>query len=113
MYGLNASVKTDFLVGRKLTQVRIGEFQVQLCFDEDVIIAAEGAVSIDGQRYEDPRRMSAPLASLLGGVTIRADNPGTGDLVVKMVGGRDVIVHDSKPAYESYTVTWKGGTLVV
>ena len=114
MYGLKADVSTAFLVGKKLIQVRIGEFQVQLCFEEDdVVIAADCNVSIDDQRYEEMRALAEPLASLLGTVTSRVDNPGNGDLVLRMSNGRSVVFHDSNAEYESYTVSWKGGYIVV
>jgi hypothetical protein len=40
-------------------------------------------------------------------------NPGTGDLELTMANGAALVVHDSKREYESYSVTWKGGTLIV
>jgi hypothetical protein len=46
-------------------------------------------------------------------VANRALSAGTGDLVLKMSDGRELVVHDSSKEYESYTITWKGGTLVV
>jgi hypothetical protein len=61
MYGLSADVDLAFMSNRKLTQIRVGEFQTQLCFDGDVIISAEGRVSINGHPYDDFRSMSGPL----------------------------------------------------
>ncbi|HZS42071.1 MAG TPA: hypothetical protein VFF06_34820 [Polyangia bacterium] len=87
MYGLSANEKLDFLVDRKLIQVCIGEYQVQLHFDDDVSVSSEGRVSIDGRIHDASQSMSAPLAALLGATVTKVTSPGNDDLVVSLSNG--------------------------
>jgi hypothetical protein len=113
MHGLDPTVSVAFLLGRKIEQICIGTFQSQIQLDEDVVISVEGALTLDNHHYDEPLSSVSALVSLLGTRIIEAKNPGTGDLELRMASGSLLIVHDSKRGYESYSVTWKGGTLVV
>ncbi len=113
MYGLSADVNLDFLANRQLIQVRVGEYQIQLCFDDDVIISVEGKVTVNGNAYDDSRSMSAPLVATLGANILKTTSPGNGDLVINMSNGDAIVIHDSSQQSESYSVTWKDGTIVV
>ena len=65
MYGLDDSVDLTFFHGLTLLEARSSEFQLNVRFQKDVAISAEGGVSLDGVAVNAGNAESS-LAPLLG-----------------------------------------------
>jgi hypothetical protein len=107
--GLPDGVDLTFLTARRLEQLCLGEYQVQLVFDDDVSIDLEGEFSLNGAR--GGVAAAHLLHVLLGGSVTIAERSGAGDLMLK-IGAHELIVHDSNGSYESYTLH-KGTEVIV
>jgi hypothetical protein len=110
MHGLSEDLDLDFLPGRRLTQVCLGEFQVQMRFDADVTIDVEGEFTLDGHRraVADATVLSKLIGHVIGSVT----KEGKGDLRLRF-GEHVLILHDSNREYESYSIQSAHGSIVV
>lgn len=112
MYGLSEDVDLSFFIGRRLEQVCLGEYQVQLRFDADTV------VSIDDSEYtyRGMRRSSRDgreLVELVGRSCTAAAREGEGDLRLDFAH-EVLVIHDSNaPHYESYTIRHGDDPVVV
>ena len=113
MYGLEKTIDLSFLAKRRLEQIRIGEYQIELCFDSGIAIAVQGAVTYEGERREDLPSVGKELVNILGGEVVKAERVGRGDLRIVFSSGRSVIIHDSNESYESYTIRGPDCLIVV
>lgn len=113
MYGLDEKIDLSFLANRKILRIQCGDFQTQLHFDGDIIISIEGAVSMDGKLYVDTKSVNLALSGLSGNIVLRVVNTGNGDLLLQFIDNKFLTIHDSKESYESYSISWPGGTIVV
>lgn len=108
MNGLPASLDLSFLDHRQLLQVCLGEFHVQLTFDEDVSLDCESDFTLDDTRYGV--RDAHALHVLLGLRVDAVSRAGRGDLRLQL-GPHTLVVHDANDDYESYTL--RHGTTVI
>ena len=101
MNGLPPDLDLQFLVGRQLEQLCLGEHHVRLSFDADVSVDIEGEFSLDEVRHgvRDAHLMHV----LLGRSVAKAERVAPGDLALE-VGSHKLVVHDSNEAYESYAL---------
>jgi len=109
MHGLSETVDLGFLLGRRLDQVRLGLYQVQLVFDRDVSVDVEGEFTVDGTlcRVKDAHILHTVLGEYVQQVTRR----GRGDLALNF-DSHFLVLHDSNDDYESYTLH-NGSELIV
>jgi len=110
MYGLNKSVKLDFLLGKQLIQVCIGSHQTILRFDGDTIITVEGLSRLAAKRGSEieihPNRPeeAGKLVCLLGRAIQGVVNTGNGDIELVFTSGESLKILDSNKNYESYQI---------
>ena len=109
MYGLDDNVDLTFLTGRRLDQVCLGEYQVQLNFEAPVSLSVAGEFTLDGIRYG--ASSGYVLHSVMGLSVNEASRVGRGDLMLRFTG-HEVILHESTEPYESYTIR-NGSQLIV
>jgi hypothetical protein len=128
MYELDRGIDLSFLVGLTLTQVGVGEFQIQLCFHENVTISIEESVecttatSVSRWGYND-RWTSSPegddmkavtsLLSLLGKTTTAFRRVGKSGLALSFEGNSSLEVFGENTNYESFQINHPGGMIVV
>lgn len=118
MYGIPHDIDWNFLLGAKVEQIAIGEYNIQIRFFKDVSISTQGAFDhlVDGKLLSDapelPKR-AITLISLLGSkvenVTVENDRT----LAVTFSNREAVKIYDSFERYESFTVNYPGGPVIV
>ena len=119
MYGLNKDTDLTFLKGQEVTQVAIGTFQVQFCFDKDAIISVEGEFQYFSENSSSHWRQGTPEAAaptlrLLGSSVQNVDGKEDGTLDLTFSNGDRLVVKDNSEQYESYTISGgPRGTIVV
>ena len=111
MYRVPANLDLHRLMGATLTQLAIGEFQIQFRFTPEVEIAVEGhwelrdqAGHIIDQAQRNADRKAYRVHQLLGHqiVNTRVDPPKS--LTLEFDDGQRLQVFDSKPEFESFTI---------
>ncbi|NVB41873.1 hypothetical protein G6O69_28835 [Pseudenhygromyxa sp. WMMC2535] len=112
MHGLSIDTDLAFLVGRNLQAIAGDDYQMRLVFDEGVEITLECDCEIDGTRTPLPAQAQA--LSPFVGCSIRSHEHG-GDGSVRLVFDRlgELTLLDANKEFESYNISWKGGTIVV
>lgn len=113
MYGLDEKTDLRFLANRKILEIQTSDFQAQIHLDENVTISIESAISVDGKRYVDMREINLVLACLAGAKVAHAVNFGNGDISLQLADRRILTIYDSNRDFESYSITWNGGTIIV
>ncbi len=120
MYGLKKEIDLSFLTGRELVQVRIGTFQVQFCFDEDVTVSVEAQFCyFDGQNewiwQQEPSSppIAARTVAMLGASISSIETNENGTLALRFSNGHRLTIPDSFKEYESYDITRPGQTIIV
>ncbi len=128
MYELDPNMDLSFLVGLTLTQVGVGEFQIQLHFHENVTISIEESVectmttSASRWGYDDHWTSSpegddmkavTSLLSLLGKTTTAFRRVGRSGLALSFEGGPSLEIFGENSDYESFQINHPGGMIVV
>jgi hypothetical protein len=110
VYGLPKDIDLTFLIGREVTQVAIGVYQVQFHFDEDVCISVESSFTYSDSQQEWTWReglvlIAAHTAALLSAKieSFNAQQDGTISMVFS--NGHRLTIFDSSKNYESYSIT--------
>jgi Family of unknown function (DUF6188) len=106
------------LDGAELLQVAVRENEVTLNFTSDISITITSAIRLDGHGatsyvIEGPREAAAALLDLLGGTLVAARGTADGTLTLTWSDERHLAIFDSWPSYESYTIAYAGGVIVV
>jgi hypothetical protein len=117
MYGLPTDFDPSFLKGIDLFQVCVGEHQVQMHFDKEVLLSIESSFRIqladgEAQLYEDCRSSAGALAALVSDKTADAAAQPNGTLRLTFASGRWIEIYDDSQQYESYQIH-RGQTLYV
>jgi hypothetical protein len=102
VYGLKDDADVMFLLDRELLQVRIGKYNIELCFDGDVAIDVECKISLDEADRISGLRAATALLTLIGSRIRKLRIPGDGDLVLEFDEGPSLTLHDSNRNFESY-----------
>lgn len=117
MYGIGDEVDLSFLVGARLQQVTVGEFQAQLRFDQDVTISIETAfgITLDGSVFTVEPLLDADQSTLqLIGKAIQSErHTPDGSLTIEFEDGTLIELRDTSTEYESYQITHGASALVV
>lgn len=112
MFGLSPEIDLAFLVGRSVREVHADAYQVRIVFDEGLEIAIECECEVDGAvlSLED---LGPALSSFVGRSVQKAEHRGSGSVLLTFDLGRSLALLDANEQYESYNITWKGGSIVV
>ena len=119
MYGLKKEIDLSFLVGRELEQVAVGLYQVQFHFDKSVSIGVSSRFTVwdsaDRVTEWSPQnpRLAAPTFDCLHHSINSVITEENGTLTLGFSNGAHIVIFDNDPAYESYTITAPGLTIVV
>jgi len=118
MYGIPTDVDLSFFSNATLQQVCIGENEVILHFDSDIMVMVTSTIcvtSADGLQtaFTDAKAGGATLLNLLGNA-VRVAMAGTdGTLKLTWKGGDILEILDTWKEFESYTVRHGESLLVV
>jgi hypothetical protein len=117
MYGLTSEVDLSFLAGAQLEQVAVGQNEVILNLSSriSIMIASDLRLSRPddpGDPITDSPTAGAALLVLLGATVLKATG-ADGTLTLGWSDGSTLAIFDSWPNYESYTITYQGGVIVV
>jgi hypothetical protein len=116
VYGLPPDIDVSFLVDVTLTQVPVGEYQVQLHFTESgpvtpayrpPWISVESTASVTAQDgsttiFDTSPELGRSLVDLLGRTVTAATGKRDGTLTLLWDDGTQVEILDSSDQYESY-----------
>ena len=118
MYGLPRDVDLSFLEGQMLLQVCLGANEVILHFDEEVSIAIESPFSIkDNGKKMDTHKNVSEVASILVKFlhakikSVKGEENGT--LTLYFDDGQILKIFDDSEQFESYTIDYKGETVII
>lgn len=112
MHRLSTDTDLSFLVGRTFQEIAGDNYQVRLVFDEGVEIALECECEVDGVRT--PLGAQEQVLSPFVGRSIRDfEHCGDGRVRLSFDPLGVLTLLDSGKEFESYNITWKGGTIVV
>ena len=117
MYGLDKATDLTFLIGKSLTQICIGLFQLILNMDNGLSISVEGAFEyiVPGRAIQSGELPGSAcfLVELLGKKIIGVDIASGGTLVLMFENGSHLRFLDSNPDAESYQITGLDKDIVV
>ena len=111
MYGVSTNLNLSFLIGRPLTMVGLGEFQVQFHFHPEGCVSVEGdwellgpdSVSID-RSMKNAERAAYRLHRLLGQEVAAFDVDPPRSFSLKFSNGLVLRVFDNSKQYESFSI---------
>jgi Family of unknown function (DUF6188) len=111
VYGVPPDLNLQRLIGAILTQVAIGEFQIQFHFTPEVEIAVEGhwelrdlSGRIIDRAQANADREAYRIHQLLGHQVVRTRVDPPKSFALEFDDGRQLQVFDSSPQFESFTI---------
>ena len=128
MYELDTKLDLSFLIGLTLTQVCVGEFQLQLRFHQDVNISIEESIACitpmstsqwgcedHWTHSSDGREMRAvvSLLAFLGKTTTAFRRVGKSGIALDFEDGFKLEIFGENTHYESYQIGHRGGLIIV
>jgi hypothetical protein len=117
VFGLDVSQSFDFFVGGLLSQVCVGQNELILHFDNDTRMLVESELRIRSphaeSHFSDSVEAGRAATYLLGLEVSSARAMSDRTLRIEFGTAASVEVYDSESHYESFTVMWPGGTIVV
>ncbi|MBO9540450.1 hypothetical protein J7643_07655 [bacterium] len=119
MYGLNDSIDLDFLLHKELSQVCIGQFNLQLRFNENVCVSIESGFNylpspeviyeLSAEEYIS----SSMVSVLLGHAISKVEKSGKGNLELTFSNGAKLQIFDDNEYYECYTISGSPDGIIV
>jgi hypothetical protein len=117
VYGLDTTRSFDFLNQALLTQVCVGQNELILRFDGDIVLRVESELRVliaqRDERFVDPIEASRAIVSFLGHEVTAARAPSRGSLELHFGPSMLIEVFDSSANYESFSLEWPGGAIIV
>lgn len=113
MYGLESSTDLTFLIGKELTQISYGLYQLILRLDPDVTISIESGVRLQAARVDGAPKQAAALSAMLGACIVHIENLGQGQLLLRFSNNQEIVLLDGNDDAESYTVSYGASAFVV
>lgn len=118
MYGLPQNFDGRFLEGSALELICFAQFQIYLHFDNKVSIRIESALLHEEQegsrrRYSEMPVLESNLMVLLGRYVVSASGNEAGTLTLQFDNGHKLHCLDDSKQYESYTITYSEGEIIV
>ena len=116
MYGLQSSTDLTFLVGRKLEQLRLGEFDVQFSFDLDITISVQSRINYISEQESTLISAEHPyqtkdLWQLIGLKVLKIEILADGNLSISFDSDKSIIIIEIQDNFESYTI-WNNGKFI-
>ena len=109
MYGIDKKLDLTFLIGKMLTQICVGQFQIILNFDNEVSISIEGTFEhISGEivtKYLGISDVSQSLFNLIQQKIEVVNVLEDGTLRLTFTDSTMIKLHDSNPDTESYQIS--------
>jgi hypothetical protein len=118
MYGIGKDLDFSFLRNLEVIQVRIGVFQVQFAFMEDVCLSVEGSFrySSHGEGTDwmpEATKAASAIVNLPGATVTGVEVPNPETLELHCSNGASLRVFDNSKEFESFTLTRPGETTVI
>ena len=118
MYGIGKDLDFSFLRNLEVIQVRIGVYQVQFAFTEDVCLSVEGnfRYSSRGEVIDwlpGSTKAASAVVNLLESTVTDVGVPNEETLELSFSNGDSLRVFDNSKEFESFTLTRPGVTIVV
>jgi hypothetical protein len=118
MYGLPANFNAELFQGKTLLQVCIGAHELILNFDEGLSVTITSSVEFkrsDGssQYCDDFCASASTVSSLVNKKVITAEAEAPRALKLKFENGEGLSIVDDSKEFESYTINYRGKTIVV
>lgn len=119
MYGFPPSHAFAALIDQKLTQLRVGVYQIQLVFDGDLTLSIQSTFTHSVAPPSDPAedfsfpRSGSTLTSLLGSKVTSAITSPPESLTIAFSNGESLTVYDDDPHYEALSFSGPGFTVIV
>jgi hypothetical protein len=118
MYGISRDTNLDFLCGRELIQVLVGQYQVILRFDAETTISVEGEFDhvVNGKSQLVDRSLPMSAASLLRLIAKKVDKVeilAMSSVRIGFSNGDQVFLKDSNQGTESFEINAPGTDIVV
>jgi len=118
VYGIGKQLDLSFLRNLEVIQTRIGLYQVQFAFTEDVCLSVEGRFrySSGGEAIDwlpGATKAASAVVNLLGSTVTDVRVPNVETLELSFSNGDSLEVFDNSKEYESFTITRPGVTIVV
>jgi hypothetical protein len=113
VHNVPAGLDLSFLVGQKLSQVAMDQYQTILNFDEGASIHIEGACVLDGRSLHPGIDAGRELALLLGVGVAGAFVVEQRVVRIEFSGGVVLDIVDASDTYESFTIQSPDGLIVV
>jgi len=120
VYGFKQNVDVSFLVGLVLEQVAIGQYQVQIGFDQDTRISVELSFkyssaegTFEWRQQPQSSKAAAAALNLLGASVIAATIADPKTLELEFSNGDRLQLLDVSEQYESLSITRPGWNLYV
>jgi hypothetical protein len=113
MYGLPKDFDGSFLVGRVLEMVCFAQHQVYLHLEQKITITIESAFSYKNDLAVDVPVSESNLMELLGSSVLTATGDENGTLSLLFSNRQTLKIYDTSKRYESYTIAYDGGEIVI
>ena len=117
MFGLDPNQSFEFLERTVLLQLCVGQNELIFRFDGDIELAVESELRIRNSRFDQRFSKSIEAARVaidfLGREVSAVKARPDGTLNVEFGTAMSIEVYDSSMYYESYTLTWPKGLIVV
>jgi hypothetical protein len=111
VYGVPENLDLSHFIGKTLTPIPLGEFQIQFCFHPTGTISVEGDWElVDSQgalvdrAMENAARSEYRVHRLLGQDVISFEIDAPRSLSLKFTSGLVLRIFDNSPAYESFSI---------
>ncbi|MDC1142098.1 DUF6188 family protein [Planctomycetota bacterium] len=109
MYGLPNQLSLDYLKGAIVSQIRVGEHQVSICFHDGSYIDIESEIVVEGATLKAGGTSGALLLGYLGSVVTLAQAVDSRHLRLSFEDQPDFLIVESDEPYESYHVSDPNG----
>ena len=123
MYKIRLDEDWSFFVGKALSQLCIGSYDVQLHFNDGVSISIYGEDPEKSFNHKTTRSSSSEvlgmpggavtLVSLLGATVQMAASENDATLTISFDNEEELRIYDSNDFYESFTINGPNGLIVV
>ena len=108
MYGIPKDLNLDFLLGATLTQIAIGEYQIQFNFSPEGSFGVEGNWELKDKKGNVLDSSASPpfgqVQSLLGQNVKASMVAPPKSLTITFESGQALTIYDSSEQFESFTI---------
>ena len=119
MYGLEKTVKLQFLIGKELLQLCIGLYQIILNFTDELVINIESTCKLISPEHHSTviscgtPRTCVELIGLLGTSITKVTNQGDGEVLIFFSNEYCLKLIDNNKDVESYSIAAVDNEIIV